>query len=79
MAKKYIGWGITTMRGSQKLITIIPAKSKEVACEIFEGIGIPVISKKHIHKVCIVKYPGTDDIKKLKPAKWSKIQSIYYK
>lgn len=76
MTKKYIGWGMTTLRGSQKLITIIPAKSKKVACEIFEGLGMPVISKNHIRKVCVVKYPGTDDVKKLKAAKWNKIQEI---
>jgi len=76
MDKKYIGWGMTTLRGSQKQITIILAKSRKAACEIFEGLGMPVISKKHIHKVCLVKYPGTEDIKKLKTASWDKIKQI---
>lgn len=76
MDKKYIGWGMTTRRGNQKLIIIIPAKSKKVACEIFEGLGMLVISKNHIRKVCVVKFPGTDDVKKLKAAKWDRIKPI---
>ena len=76
MLKKYTGWGITTKQGDQRLITIIPAKSKKIACEIFEGLGMPVISKKHIRHVCLVKYPGPNDVKKLKTAKWDKMKPI---
>ena len=76
MGKKYIGWGMISLRGSQKLITRIPAKSKKVACELFVGLGSPVISEKDIHRLCIVKYPGPEDVKKLKPAKWDKIKPL---
>ena len=76
MTKKYIGWSRADVQYGQKLITIISAKSKKAACEIFEKLGMPIISKKHINKVCIVKYPGPDDVKKLKVANWNKIKLI---
>ena len=79
MDKKYIGWGMTVMRDGQKRIVIIPAKSKKAACEIFKELGLTVISKEQIRHVCIVKYPGPNDVRKLKAAKWDKIQDIKVK
>jgi hypothetical protein len=72
MAKKYIGWGRTGTKDGQKLIVVIPAKSKKVACEKFERLGMPILSEKHVRHLCIVKYPGTPDVKKLKTINWNK-------
>lgn len=74
--RKYIGWGMTVMCGNQKRIVIVPAKSKKAACEIFEELGLAVSFKKQIRHVCIVKYPGPDDVKKLNTASWDEIKLI---
>lgn len=77
MEKKYTGWGMTVMcGGDQKRIVIVPAKSKKAACEIFEELGLTVISKEQIRHLCIVKYPGPNDVQKLKTASWDKIKQI---
>lgn len=72
MAKKYVGWGRTEEQGGQKLIVIISAKSQKAACEKFEKLGRPILLEKHIRHLCIVKYPGPPDVKKLKAINWNK-------
>lgn len=67
MAKKYTGWAMAFFVDGQITITVVPAKSKKAACEIFEKLELPVTQRKRIYRVCIVKYPGPKD---LTVAKW---------
>ena len=76
MSKKYVGYGIGTERSGVKSITIVPAKTKTEAIETFESLDIAVISEEHIHRVCLVKYPGPLSVKLLKVANWDKIKLI---
>lgn len=73
MAKKCVGWAMTsTGLSGQKYITIVSAKSKSDAIAKFEALYYKISDAEQVRHVCIVKYPGPADVKKLKPVRWDK-------
>ena len=72
MATKYIGWGIAFELNGQKALTIVPAKTKREACDQIEIFGLKIVDESQMRRVCIVKYPGPEQVKEMKSQNWDK-------
>jgi len=70
MAKKYVGWGIAYQRNGQLSITIVPAMARKEAVKMFEILDYPVQNKRHLRRVCIVKYPGSTQVRAMPEQNW---------